>query len=205
MRYFVTFVSIVLGAAVVWVVFFSGIILNKKAIQQEKEEAKPSVGEVETNMVSLETIFGEIIIELDEEAAPQTSANFKKLASDGFYNNLTFHRVIPGFVIQGGDPKGDGTGGPGYTVPAEIKLKHKRGAVAMARLPDAVNPTKASSGSQFYIVLSDLPSLDGEYTVFGQVTEGMDVVDKIAAVKTGFGDKPVESVIIIKASIKRLE
>ncbi len=159
----------------------------------------------------LQTNFGNIEITLDAAAAPQTVANFEKLIRDGFYNKLTFHRIVPSFVIQGGDPKGDGTGGPGYTIPAEIKLPHKRGSVATARtggkMPDGtvINPTKASSGSQFYIVLDDKvgpAGLDGEYTVFGQVTAGMDSVDKIARVKTGAGDKPLEPVIINKAYIK---
>lgn len=144
--------------------------------------------------------FGKVKIELSSET-PKTSENFRKLVSDGFYNNLTFHRVIPGFVAQGGDPQGDGTGGPGYTVPAEIKLKHTRGAIAMARTGDNVNPKRESSGSQFYIALQDLPDLDGAYTVFGHVVEGMDVVDKIAKVETDMYDKPVTPVVIEKAVI----
>ncbi|MBI4049891.1 MAG: peptidylprolyl isomerase [Candidatus Doudnabacteria bacterium] len=146
----------------------------------------------------LETNYGSIKIALDAAAAPKTSANFAKLAADKFYDGLTFHRVIPGFIVQGGDPAGDGTGGPGYELPAEIKLPHKRGAVASARLPDEVNPNRNSSGSQFYIALKDLSELDGQYTVFGMVTEGLDVVDKIAAVKTDSSDKPLEAVIINK-------
>lgn len=127
------------------------------------------------------TTYGEIKIELYADKAPKTVANFKKLASEGFYNGLTFHRVVPGFVVQGGDPKGNGTGGPGYTVEAEInpKLKHVTGAVATARLGDQVNPQKRSSGSQFYICLAPAPHLDGEYTIFGQVVEGMDKVPRI--------------------------
>lgn len=195
MRYFVVLISIVLGAAVVWVVFFSGIILNKK-IDQSGTTAD---SQTSATKVVLETTPGNITIELDARSAPETAANFQKLVGENFYNNLTFHRVISGFVIQGGDPQGDGTGGPAYTLPAEIKLSHRRGAVAMARLPDAVNPERRSSGSQFYIALTDLPSLDGEYTVFGQVTSGMDVVDKIAESKTDAQDKPLEPVIIKKA------
>ena len=150
----------------------------------------------------LETTQGNIEITLDPTAAPKTSANFEKLVRDGFYDNLTFHRIIPGFVIQGGDPLGDGTGGPGYTIPAEIKLLHKRGSVATARTGDQVNPQRSSSGSQFYIALADLPLLDGQYTVFGQVTVGLEVMDAIAAVETGAGDMPLEPVIIKKAYIK---
>ena len=129
---------------------------------------------------TIKTEKGDIVIELFGDVAPLTVSNFISLSQNGFYNNLTFHRREEGFVIQGGDPKGDGTGGPGYTIPAEISdKKHVRGAVATARLGDAANPTKASSGSQFYITLAETPFLDGEYTVFGQVTSGMDVADQI--------------------------
>lgn len=122
---------------------------------------------------------GTIVCELYPEKAPMSVTNFIQLAKAGFYNGLTFHRVVPGFVIQGGDPKGDGTGGPGYTVPAEIGLKHEKGALAWARLGDQMNPKKRSSGSQFYIALEKLPTLDGEYTVFGQTLSGLDVIQKI--------------------------
>lgn len=127
------------------------------------------------------TAHGEIRIALNAEKAPKTVANFKELANKGFYDGLSFHRVVPGFVAQGGDPQGNGTGGPGYTVEAEIApgLKHVPGAVAMARQGDQVNPERRSSGSQFYICLAAAPHLDGAYTLFGQVVEGMDVVLKI--------------------------
>ena len=118
---------------------------------------------------------GEIRIELFPEDAPKTVESFVTLSKKGFYNGLTFHRVVPGFVAQGGDPKGDGTGGPGYTVKAEFnKRPHVRGTLAMARSqhPD-------SAGSQFYICFAPQPSLDGKYTVFGQVVKGMEVVDGI--------------------------
>jgi len=129
----------------------------------------------------LETDRGEIVIELYPAEAPKTVANFEKLSSDGFYNKLTFHRVDPGFVVQGGDPAGNGTGGPGYELAAEISRaeKHLRGTVAMARRGDQVNPDRKSSGSQFYICLEPAPFLDGQYTIFGGVVEGMSVVDKI--------------------------
>ncbi len=147
--------------------------------------------------------FGDIKIEVNKTDAPKTSANFLKLAKAGFYDCLTFHRVAKGFVIQGGDPSGDGTGGPGYNVPAEIKLKHTKYSIAMARQGDAVNPNRESSGSQFYISLEALPMLDGQYTVFGQVVAGMDVVDKIGAVPIdGAGDgPPTEKVEITKAVV----
>jgi cyclophilin family peptidyl-prolyl cis-trans isomerase len=129
---------------------------------------------------TIKTSKGDIVVALDAQNAPMTTNNFIFLARDGFYDGLTFHRVEPGFVIQGGDPRGGGTGGPGYTIPGEFKLKHPRGAIAMARLPDQINPKKDSSGSQFYITLAATPGLDGQYSAFGQVTSGMDVVLNIA-------------------------
>ncbi len=129
---------------------------------------------------TIATEKGDIVVELDPSTAPQTVNNFVFLAREGFYDGLTFHRVEAGFVIQGGDPLGTGTGGPGYKVPAEIELEHVEGAIAMARQGDNVNPERASSGSQFYITLAETPNLDGAYTVFGEVVEGMDVVQEIA-------------------------
>ena len=130
---------------------------------------------------TVQTARGSFVIELYPKVAPKTVANFEKLVKDGFYNGLTFHRVVPGFVVQGGDPKGNGSGGPGYDLPAEISSseKHLRGTVAMARLGDDVNPERRSSGSQFYICLEPQPGLDGQYTIFGGVVEGMNVVDQI--------------------------
>jgi peptidyl-prolyl cis-trans isomerase B (cyclophilin B) len=129
---------------------------------------------------TISTDKGDIVMELYPKVAPKTVSNFVKLAREGFYDGLTFHRVEPNFVIQGGDPNGDGTGGPGYTVEAELSnLKHETGTVAMARRGDQVNPEKASSGSQFYICLKPAPFLDNEYTIFGQVREGMDTVLRI--------------------------
>lgn len=122
---------------------------------------------------------GDIVVQLRPDAAPQHVENFIELSQSGFYDGLTFHRVEPGFVIQGGDPSGDGTGGPGYTIPEEIELPHSEGALAAARRADSVNPERESSGSQFYITLAPQPALDGQYTVYGYVTEGMDVVQNI--------------------------
>ncbi len=122
----------------------------------------------------IETEKGSIVLELFEEDAPNTVANFVKLANDGFYNGIKFHRVISNFVIQGGCPKGDGTGGPGYTIKCEINSrKHKTGTLSMA------HAGKDTGGSQFFISHSPQPHLDGVHTVFGQVTEGMDVVNSI--------------------------
>lgn len=160
---------------------------NQSTVPQPTPPAaqEPAAETVPDKAVAMiETSEGTFEVTLDGKAAPKTVANFIKLAKQDFYKNLTFHRIVQDFVIQGGDPKGDGTGGPGYTVPAEIGLKHTAGAIAMARLGDAQNPAKASSGSQFYIALQALPQLDGQYTVFGVVSKGMDVVEKIGRTPT---------------------
>ena len=132
--------------------------------------------------------------ELYPEIAPETVKNFVELASKGFYNGLIFHRVIPNFMIQGGDPQGTGMGGPGYTIKGEFTangfrndLKHTRGVLSMAR---AMDPD--SAGSQFFIMHEDAPHLDGQYAAFGKVIEGIEVVDKIASVKTDYNDRPYE-------------
>lgn len=135
--------------------------------------------ESKTYLVELKTSKGKIVCELYPQKAPMSVTNFLNLAEKGFYDGLTFHRVVDGFVIQGGDPEGTGQGGPGYTIPAEIGLPHSEGALAWARLPDQVNPEKRSSGSQFYITLDETSFLNGEYTVFGQAIEGIDVTKKI--------------------------
>ena len=139
---------------------------------------------------------GIIDIELNEEAAPITCENFKKLVREGFYNGLTFHRVIPGFMIQGGCPLGNGTGGPGWNIKGEFAangvnnpIKHTRGVISMAR---SMSPN--SAGSQFFIMHQDAPHLDGQYAAFGKVVAGMDVVDQIAAVRTDWNDKPTTPV-----------
>ena len=136
----------------------------------------------------MQTSAGTIGLELFDEDAPKTIANFKKLASEGFYDGLVFHRVIKDFMIQGGCPQGTGTGGPGYTFEDEFN-DHKivRGALAMA------NAGPNTNGSQFFLVTTEAaPWLDGKHTVFGQVTEGMDVVDKIEGTETGPNDRPVD-------------
>lgn len=142
----------------------------------------------------------QIKIELDFTNAPISSENFKKLAAEGFYNGLTFHRIIKGFMIQGGCPKGNGTGGPGYTIKGEFMsnginnpIRHVRGVISMAR---AYDPN--SAGSQFFIMHADAPHLDGEYAAFGHVVEGMDVVDAIASVRTDYNDKPYNPVVMEK-------
>ena len=136
--------------------------------------------------------------ELYPEIAPITVKNFVDLAAKGFYNGLIFHRVIPGFMIQGGDPQGTGMGGPGYTIKGEFSangvrndLKHTRGVLSMAR---AYDPD--SAGSQFFIMHENSPHLDGQYAAFGKVIEGIEVVDKIASVKTDYNDRPYEDQVI---------
>ena len=141
---------------------------------------------------TLQTNHGPIEIELFEGEAPKTVENFRKLAGDGFYSGVIFHRVIPDFMIQGGDPTGTGTGGPGYTFEDEFNSrKVVRGALAMA------NAGPNTNGSQFFIVTADAcPWLDGKHTVFGRVTDGMEVVDTISQVQTGGADRPVDDVVI---------
>jgi cyclophilin family peptidyl-prolyl cis-trans isomerase len=141
---------------------------------------------------TLQTSAGPVTVELHDEAAPKTVANFRKLASDGFYDGLTFHRVIPDFMIQGGCPEVSGSGGPGYTFEDEINdNKVVRGALAMA------NAGPDTNGSQFFIVTTEAaPWLDDKHTVFGRVTEGMDAVEAIEAAPTGAGDRPLEPQLI---------
>ena len=148
------------------------------------------------SQVTMQTTHGAVELELFDEDAPKTVENFRKLAGDGFYDGVVFHRVIPDFMIQGGDPTGTGTGGPGYQFEDEIN-DHKvvRGALAMA------NAGPNTNGSQFFIVTTDAaPWLDGKHTVFGQVTAGMDVVDALEGLPTDGSDRPQE-----RAAIERVE
>lgn len=169
-----------------WVVGLSLVTLlsgqfNLEAGQMHFNEPKQAMefDTARSYSAVIHTSKGDITCALNYKEAPLSVTNFIQLAHGGFYNGLSFHRVVPRFVIQGGDPDGTGSGGPGYTMPAEIKLSHEQGALAWARLPDHVNPQKRSSGSQFYITLEKTPHLDGGYTVFGQTISGMDVVKKI--------------------------
>ena len=150
-------------------------------------------------IVTFEMKDGDVFyVELYPDVAPNTVNNFISLVKKGFYNGLCFHRVIEGFMIQGGDPKGNGTGGPGYTIRGEFSkngfkndLKHKRGVISMAR---SMMPN--SAGSQFFIMHADAPHLDGQYAAFGQVIDGMDVIDKIAEVNVDYNDKPLRDQVI---------
>lgn len=144
-------------------------------------------------------------IELFYDKAPNTVENFISLANSGFYDGLIFHRVIPGFMIQGGDPEGDGTGGPGYNIFGEFSnngfdndVKHKRGYVSMARKGNPYNPASAynTAGSQFFIMVEDNAGLDGDYAAFGYCFEGMEVADEIVSVQTNSSDKPIKDVVI---------
>ena len=142
-------------------------------------------------------------IELYPEIAPETCANFEKLVKAGFYNGLTFHRVIKGFMIQGGCPEGTGMGGPGWTIKGEFNinghkndLKHTKGVLSMARTMDP-----NSAGSQFFIMHENAPHLDGQYAAFGKVVNGLDVIDEIANVKTNWADKPTQPVVMEKVEL----
>ena len=156
-------------------------------------------------MVIIEMDNGGIIkLEIDEQAAPVTAKNFLKLVKEGFYDGLTFHRIIPGFMIQGGDPTGTGMGGSKEEIVGEFAsngfknpIKHTRGVISMARTND---PNSASS--QFFIMHADAPHLDGQYAAFGHVVEGMDTVDSIAKERTHFRDKPLNPVVMKKVWIE---
>lgn len=160
--------------------------------------------EINNPIVTIEMENGDIIkAELYPNIAPNTVKNFIELVNNGFYDGLIFHRVIKGFMIQGGCPEGSGMGGPGYSIAGEFtsngftnNLKHERGVLSMAR---AMNPN--SAGSQFFIMHKNSPHLDGQYASFGRVIEGMDVVDSIAETKTGFGDRPKKEQKIKKMTI----
>jgi len=188
------------------------VFLSCKSEQGEMEQSvgessgqeKPvSLGGKEVAVI--QTTLGTIMFEFFPEDAPNHVNNFKKLAGEGYYDGIYFHRVIPGFMIQAGDPNtkdddrsNDGLGGPGYTIDAEFNDRpHKRGTVSMARKPDP-----NSAGSQFFICHQAQPGLDGQYTVFGQVVHGIDVVDKIASVERDSRDNPLEPVVMEKVTIE---
>jgi len=186
----------------------AAVTANEISTEAATEQAFDPATLPEEPVFEIKTTEGSMIIRLYSET-PQHRDNFVKLAAGHYYDNILFHRVINGFMIQCGDPESRtatpeqrlGSGGPGYTVPAEFVtgLTHKKGAIAAARTGDAVNPEKASSGSQFYIVHNPetCRQLDGNYTVFGEVTEGLEIIDRIASVPTGTADRPVTDVRII--------
>ncbi|MGB3944916.1 MAG: peptidylprolyl isomerase [Methanothrix sp.] len=160
------------------------------------EGAGKDIGVAGGKMVILETNMGDIKIQLRGDM-PITAGNFEKLASDGFYDGVVFHRVIDGFMIQGGDPTGTGRGGPGYTIKDEFSRQNKnsRGTISMA------NAGPNTGASQFFINLVDNSYLDRMHPVFGEVVDGMDVVDRIGKTKTGPGDRPLEDVVIVRARV----
>jgi peptidyl-prolyl cis-trans isomerase B (cyclophilin B) len=165
-----------------------------------KSVAELTAEDMEKFLAVIETNAGTIKLKFFPRQAPNHCKNFILLTSKGFYNNLVFHRVIKGFMIQGGDPQGNGTGGPGWNVNAEFsKLPHNKGTLSMARAQDP-----NSAGSQFFICLERQAFLDGQYTVFGQVASGQEAVDKIGATRTGAGDRPLEPQVMKKVSIEKI-
>lgn len=172
--------------------------------EQSNSNLTPTPSSTNSNknhMITLDTTFGQIQFETFDHDAPKAVENFITLAGKGFYNNLTFHRIIKGFMIQGGDPKGNGTGGPGYTFEDELnpntasyKLGYVKGIVAMA------NAGPNTNGSQFFIMLQDTP-LPHNYTIFGKVIKGQGVVDAIGQTATDSGDRPLKPVIMIKVTV----
>ena len=191
------FIAIIIIIVVALV--FVYLISNKKI-----EGPKNNLTKNNMNLVTIKTNFGEIKFQTYDADAPKTVQNFITLAEKGFYNNLTFHRVVKGFMIQGGDPNGDGTGGPGYTFEDELnpetesyKAGYKKGVVAMA------NAGPNTNGSQFFIMLEDYP-LPNSYTIFGKVIEGQDVVDRIGQVETGTNNKPLNPVIIESVKVNEI-
>ena len=180
-----------------------------KATAEDAGGSKTSAVEGATKFVRIDVKdYGSIVVELYPDIAPITVENFQKLVAQGFYDGLTFHRVISGFMIQGGCPNGNGSGGPGWTIKGEFSangvkndLKHTRGVISMARQGNPYNdaPYRDTAGSQFFIMHQDYPSLDGQYAAFGKVVSGIEVVDKIAAVKTNpSNNKPLTDVVMEK-------
>jgi len=180
--------------------FAATALLGAAAVAAPKPSppTKEEIAKYAKAKVTIETKFGTIVARLLPDLAPMHVKNFVTLAESGFYNGTTFHRVIPKFMIQGGDPTGTGTGGPGYSIPAEFtaKKKHTRGVLSMARSRDP-----NSAGSQFFIVVADSPWLDGQYSIFGEVVSGMEVVDQIVAVPRNPSDKPLEPVAMTSVTV----
>ena len=181
------------------------VVANQADDNGEEEAVTEDYSIVNRPVATIIMEGGDVIrVELDPAGAPNTVRNFIALASDGFYDGLIFHRVIPDFMIQGGCPRGDGTGGPGYSIRGEFSgnnfenpLSHTRGVISMARSnhPD-------SAGSQFFIMVADTPHLDGQYAAFGIVTEGMETVDRIVSVERNQSDKPLEEQVIESITVE---
>jgi peptidyl-prolyl cis-trans isomerase B (cyclophilin B) len=196
---------IILGLIVVIAIGGGAIVFYSLTSDNSADDFIPGACAIEGTGAILETNFGDIVISFIPRVAPCHIANFVTLANEGFYDGTSFHRVIPGFMVQGGDPNtrdedrnNDGLGGPGYEIQAEFSgISHTRGIVSMAR--SAEGPDTA--GSQFFIVVGNAPFLDGQYSVFGEVVEGMDVVDLIVSVETDSNDNPLERIWLNKVTI----
>ena len=205
-----TIVTLALVAAIVGAIVLTTVLSNRP-IYDLADKKSYTVSETATNYVKLNVSYtddegkkhnGDIIVKLDPESAPITVANFQKLVGEGFYDGLIFHRVIENFMIQGGDPKGDGTGGSSQQITGEFSengidnpIKHERGVISMARGGYSMD----SASSQFFIVHKTYPSLDGKYAAFGHVVFGMTSVDGIATIATNSNDKPLKNAIIESA------
>ena len=183
--------------AIILILLVTVLLGGVYVVVRDGEEQEPQV------TITMEE-EGQIILELYPEIAPNTVNNFIHLAEQGFYDGLIFHRVIEDFMIQGGDPEGTGTGGPGYSIKGEFanngfdnELEHTRGVISMARSRDY-----DSAGSQFFIIHEDSPHLDGDYAAFGRVIEGLEVVDEIATVATGFQDRPLSPPVMEKVEVE---
>ena len=203
-------VTLALVAAIVGAIVLTTVLSNRP-IYDLADKKSYTVSETATNYVKLNVSYtddegkkhnGDIIVKLDPECAPITVANFQKLVGEGFYNGLIFHRVIENFMIQGGDPKGDGTGGSSQQIIGEFSengidnpIKHERGVISMARGSYSMD----SASSQFFIVHKTYPSLDGKYAAFGHVVFGMTSVDGIATIATNSSDKPLNNAVIESA------
>jgi len=186
-------------------IFFLGVLLA----------FSPASAQLGPEVAIMEIQFGRekerqiVVIGLYDSVAPTTVQNFKDLVTGRFYNNMRFHRAFPNSLVQTGDPlsrRGEnyrsGTGGPGYTLPAEINKPTVRGAVAMARVTGPVNPAKASNGSQFFVCLEPMPQLNREYTVFGEILEGMEVLERVSNARTDSNDFPIERIIIRRVELQ---
>jgi len=188
---------LVLVAAFVAVALLPAVAGAQEKKRYDKEPAM-KIDPEKVYVAKMDTTAGPIVLELYPKLAPHHVNSFVFLAKEGFYNNVIFHRVIPGFMIQGGDPTGTGTGGPGYEIKAEFNdTKHVRGILSMARTNDP-----DSAGSQFFIMHGTAPSLDNKYTVFGKVTEGIETVDKIATAPADANDRPNQPTKITKVTIE---
>ncbi|MFZ4115326.1 MAG: peptidylprolyl isomerase [Chthoniobacterales bacterium] len=192
--------------------FYTSVILITFFLTSCATQPLPTTGPQEAVMlirIGHEKKPRRVVIALREKEAPQTVASFKQLVEHHYYDGLLFYRAFPHSLVQTGDPNtryrehdNSGTGGPGYTIPAEIKLPHVRGSVATSRLPDKINPLRASNGSQFYICIEPMPQLNGQYTVFGQVTKGIEVLDAVSTIPTNSNNFPIEKVVIVSLTLE---